>query len=131
MLNNRENSRIIFLDSIIVLVIVIFGLLMFNNSFRSKTEFKKNPISSYIPVRENIAISNLCGRFQVFQKTWILNKDNFNLLAFNRNPLSEDKKTGIKVSYLQIIRQCSYRIPLFILRYHLFPEEKDEPSHLS
>jgi hypothetical protein len=131
MLNNREHSRIIILDSIIVLVIVFFGLLMYNNSLRSSTKLNRNPISSFIPVIENSAISNLCVRFQVYQKTWILNKDNFNLLAFNRNTLSENNKTDIRVYHLKIIRQNSHKIPQFMLRYHLFPPEPDEPPYLS
>lgn len=131
MLNVREHSRIFSSDLIIVILIFFFGLLICNNSNRITTDLKRNPISSYMSVSENSAISSLCSRFQVFQKTWVLNKDNFNLLAFNRNPLSENKKTGIKVFHLRIIRQNSNKIPQFILRYHLFPSEMDEPPLLS
>ena len=89
------------------------------------------PVSSFVSVSENNAISAQFIRLQVFQKTWISNKDNFELLAFNRNPLSEDKKTGIRITYLQNIRQNLHRIPQFIFRYHLFPAEMEEPPLLS
>lgn len=131
MLYTGKNIRIINFDSIIVILILFFGLLIYSNSSQSTTERKRNPVSTYVSVSENSAVSSSCIRLQVFQKTWISNKDNFNLLAFNRNQVSENKKTGIKVSHLQTIRESSHKIPLFILRYHLFPPETDEPPHLS
>jgi hypothetical protein len=131
MLNTRENIRIINFDSIILLSILFFGLLIYNNPVRNSTKLNRNPVSTFMSVSENSAVSSACIRLQIFQKTWISNKDNFNLLAFNRNPLSENKKTGIKISQLQNLRRNSYRIPLFIFRYHLFPAEMDEPPLLS
>ncbi|MGA2405938.1 MAG: hypothetical protein ABSF81_04205 [Bacteroidales bacterium] len=131
MLNTRENIRIINFDSIILLSILFFGLLIYNNPVRNSTKLNRNPVSTFMSVSENSAVSSTCIRLQIFQKTWISNKDNFNLLAFNRNPLSENKKTGIKISQLQNLRRNSYRIPLFIFRYHLFPVEMDEPPLLS
>jgi hypothetical protein len=131
MSDTRENIRIVHFDSIIVIAIVFLGLLVYNNSFKNTTGQNRIPVSTYISVSENYAVCCPCIRLQVFQKTWISNKDNFNLLAFNRNLLSENKKAGIKVSHLQIIRQSSHIIPQFILRYHLFPAEMDEPPHLS
>jgi len=131
MLNTRENIRNFHFDTIIILVIVFFGLLFYNNSFRSTNELERKPVSTYIAVSDNNSIAGPCIRLQVFQKTWISNKDNFNLLAFNNNPLSENRKTNLKVYHLLIIRQNSYKIAQFILRYHLFPAEMDEPPHLS
>jgi hypothetical protein len=131
MLNTRENIRIINFDSIILLSILFFGLLIYNNPVRNSTKLNRNPVSTFMSVSENSAVSSACIRLQIFQKTWISNKDNFNLLAFNRNPLLENKKTGIKISQLQNLRRNSYRIPLFIFRYHLFPAEMDEPPLLS
>jgi hypothetical protein len=131
MLNARGNIRISHFDSFIVIAIVFFGLLIYNNSFRNSTEQSRKPVSTYISVSDNNAVSSTCVRLQVFQKTWISNKDNFDLLAFNRNPLSENKRTDLKISYLQNISEGILKIPQFILLYHLFPEEKDEPQHLS
>ena len=131
MLSTRENIRNFHFEAIIILAIVFFGLLFYNNSFRNANELKRKPVSTNISVSDNNAVSGPCIRLQVFQKTWISNKDNFNLLAFNRNPLSENRKTNLKVYHLLIIRQNSYKIPQFILRYHLFPAEMDEPPHLS
>ena len=131
MLNTGENIRSFHFEAIIVLVILFFGLLFYNNSFSNTNELKRRPVSTNISVSDNNAVSGPLIRLQVFQKTWISNKDNFKLLAFNRNPLSENKKTGLKVCHLLIISQSSHKIPQFILRYHLFPVEMDEPPHLS
>ena len=131
MLNTRENIRNFHFDAIIILAIVFFGLLFYNNSFRNTNELARKPESTYIAASNNNSITGPCIRLKVFQKTWISNKDNFNLLAFNSNPLSENRKTNLKVYHLLIIRQNSYKLPQFILRYHLFPAEMDEPPHLS
>ena len=131
MLVTRENIRNFHFDAIIILAIVFFGQLFYNNSFSNTNELERKPVSTYIAVSDNNSITAPCLRLQVFQKTWISNKDNFNLLAFNRNPLSENRKTNLKVYHLLIIRQNSYKIPQFILRYHLFPAEMNEPPHLS
>jgi|ERR1035437_4052056 hypothetical protein len=131
MLETRENIRNVHFDAIIILAIVFFGLLFYNNSFSNINEPERKPVSTYIGVSDNNSITGPCIMLQVFQKTWISNKDNYNLLAFNRNPLSENRKTNLKVYNLLIIRQNTCKIPQFILRYHLFPAEMDEPSHLS
>jgi hypothetical protein len=122
---NRENNHILPFGAIIVLSLLFFVLLIFNNT-SGKAPFQKSaPVSMYISINDNTAISTPSIRVQVFQKTWILNNDNFNLLAFNRNPLLENKKERLKVSQYQFIRQSSNKVPQFILRYHLFPLETD------
>jgi len=131
MVNTRLNIRIINFDAVFVILILLFGILIYGNSVRNTIDTGKKPVSSFVAVSENNAISAQFIRFQVFQKTYISNKDHFNILAFNRNPLYESKKASLTVSHLQIIRQSSHKIPQFILRYHLFPSEMDEPPVLS
>ncbi|MGC1389652.1 MAG: hypothetical protein WA816_01310 [Bacteroidales bacterium] len=131
MLNTRKNIRVFNFDSIIVVVIVFFALLIYSNSVGKTTDLKRKPASTFISVSEKNAVFTPIIRLQVFQKTWISNKNHFCLLAFNRNQISENKKTDIKVNHLEILRENSHKIPRFILRYHLFPLEKDEPPILS
>jgi hypothetical protein len=131
MFSPRENIRFVNFDSIVVILILLFGLLVYNNSGRSTADHDRKPVSNIILVSENTAINGSFIRLQVFQKTWISNKDNFDILAFNRNPLSENKKAILKVLYLETIRRSSNRIPQFLIRYHLFPAETDEPPLLS
>jgi hypothetical protein len=131
MLSTRENIRIINFDSIIIVTIVFFGLLIYSNSFIDKTDLNRKPVSTYITVSENNAVSSPCLRLMVFQKTWILNRDNFNLLAFNNSPLSENKKTDLRISHFETLRRSSQNAPGFIPHYHLFPSEPDEFLFLS
>jgi hypothetical protein len=131
MLRSNEHIRICNFDAIIVIAVLVFGLLIFCNSPKNTDGQETKPVSTYKSVSEDNAISGQCVRLQIFQKTWILNKDNFNLLAFNRNPLSENRKTSLKITQLHIIRQSSCKIPHHLLRYHLFPVETDDPPFLS
>jgi hypothetical protein len=131
MFRNRENIRIIPIDAIIILAIVVFGLLIHNNPVKSIPVHKSSPVSYYIAVSESNAVSNPYITLQVFQKTWILNKDNYNILAFNCNPLTESQKTGISIGHFLALRQNLKIIPQFILRYHLFPKEPDAFPYLS
>lgn len=130
MLNSRENIRIINFDAIIVLSILFLGLLIYGNSVKNITELNRKPVSTYFSSIEKSAVLSPSARLKIFQKIWMSNKDNFNLLAFNWNPFSENLKTGIKVSRLLIIRQSSHKIPQFILRYHLFPLEADDLPYI-
>jgi hypothetical protein len=126
MIENRENIRITRLDSVFVLLILFFGLLVFNNSGKVETISKNVPVSAFITVHESSGISNQYIRLQIFERKLTFSKDNFSILAYNINPACEDKKTSIKVIDLQIIRQKVRKIPIFLLRYHLFPVETDE-----
>jgi hypothetical protein len=131
MQNNKENIRIIDLDSIIVLLILFIGLLIYNSSVRNSTDRRGNPVRVNVSVSQNSLVSSPGLRFRIFQKTWVSNKDNFNLLAFNRNPLSEDKKIAQEISHLQNIRKKSIRIPVYIFHNYLFPVENDDVPLLS
>jgi hypothetical protein len=131
MLDTRENIRFVNFDSIFVILILFSGVLVYNNSGRNIADKSHKPISNFISVRENTAVLGTSVQLQVFQKTCISNKDNFDILAFNWNPLSENRKATLKVSNLETKRRSSNKIPQFLLRYHLFPPETDEPPLLS
>lgn len=131
MMNRRENIRLANFDAIIVLAILFFTLLIFSNSSGNTTEKNNKPVTAYLSVSNNNAVSSPFIRLQVFPRTWISNRDNFNLLAFNRNPISDSKKICLKVSQLQIKQENSHKIPQFILLYYLFPDERDVPPLLS
>jgi hypothetical protein len=131
MIDKRDNKRIVHLDAFLVVMILFCSLLIYNNSLKVNDGLKNKPVSASLSVSEKTGITTPCIRIKIFQKEWISNKDNFSLLAFNRNPLSENKKAGIKVFRFHIIRQNSQQTPEFILRYHLFPTESDEFPFLS
>ncbi len=131
MFNAGKNIRIINYDSLIIILILFFGVLIYNNSDSSKSTLKKNPVSYNIRVSESPAISSSCIRLQALQKSWISNKDNFNFSLTSRNQIAENKKTGLKIIRLQTERINSCKFPPFIPGYHLYPSGSDEPPHLS
>lgn len=131
MLNTRENIRIINLNSIILLLIVFFGLLFSSANLRNSPKRCMDSVPVIQTISQSNAVSSPGIRLQIFKQIWVLNKDNFDLLAFNRNPLSDDKKNILKISLLKNLRQNSFRVPLYIFHCHLFPSEIDEPPHLS
>jgi hypothetical protein len=131
MFNAGKNIRIINYDSVIIILILFFGVLIYNNSNSSKSALKKNPVSFNISVSESSAISSSCIHLQALQKSWISNKDNFNFSTTGRNQISENKLTSLKIIRLQTERISSCKIPPFIPGYHLYPSETDEPPHLS
>jgi hypothetical protein len=130
MLDNRQNIRFINPDAIIVLAIAFFGLFINSNSISNTTRTTNHKAPNYVSVSEGTAVYSPGIRIHAFQKTCISNKDNFNILAFNRNPICENRKICVKVARLQIIRENSHKIPQFILRYHLYPPDEDVPPLL-
>lgn len=125
-MNTEKRNRAIFhFDTFVVLVILFFAVLVHYNSSGFTGSAKRAPVTFSISAKDKIAVASPGLRLHVYQKTWILNKDNFDLLAFNRNPLVENSITAIQVSYFQKIRRSLSKVPHFILRYHLFPCQSD------
>lgn len=131
MFRTRENTELINFDAIVIVLVLFLGLLLYSGYSGNSNETRRKPAESTSSFSEYCAINAPVTRLQIYQKTWISNKDNFDLLAFNRNPLQENKKINIKVSELQIIIRSLSEVPQFILRYHLFPREMDELPLLS
>jgi hypothetical protein len=131
MLDNRDNTRIINADSIFLILIVSFGLLIFNSYFNNLSSAKKIPFSPEISIIQKSAIYSPVYRVQVFQKNFISGKDDFFLLSFIMDPLHEDKKVNQKISSLQIIWEKSKNIPFYIFHCHLFPVDRDVVPLLS
>src|SRR5512141_3106824 len=125
MFKNREYIRPVLLDAIIVLSILFLGLMINNNTLKSDPVHRNSPVSAFISVSDKSAVSNAYVKFQVYQKTWILNKDNYNILAFNRNPFTLSLRTEMNINNFLILRQSLNKVLQFIRRYHLFPEETD------
>jgi hypothetical protein len=130
MLDNRQNIRFINPNAIIVLAIVFFGLFINSNAISNTTRTTSHKAPNYVSVSEGTVVYSPGIRIHAFQKTCISNKDNFNILAFNMNPIRENRKTCVKVLSLQLIRDSYQKIPQFILSYHLYPPDEDVPPLL-
>jgi hypothetical protein len=130
MITERTNIRLINLDRVIILFVFLFGLLIYCCSVKESGVTKHTPVSICLTASVSTGITSSGIRLQVFQKESVSNKNHFDLLAFNRNPFYEDKKTDIKILNFKIIRQSSSTIPVFIRVCHLSPVETDEPPLL-
>jgi hypothetical protein len=131
MFRNRQNSILTNFDAVIIVLIIFLCLMFYTNYSGNVNETRRKPVETSTAFTECCALNAPIERLQVYQKTWISNKDNYSLLAFNRSPLSENKKTDMRVVQLQTIRQGLSPVPQFILRYHIFPREMDDPPLLS
>lgn len=126
MASRVENIRLGNIRTIIILLIVCLGLLSLKNYSQERNSVKK-PVPVNISLSENNAISTTEIKVQIYQKWWIANKDNYKILAFNRNPLSENRITNIRISYLDKLRQSFLIEYQSIHRYHLFRTDTDDP----
>jgi len=131
MINSKENINGINFISLIMLLILALGLLIFHEGSDKSTENHRIPASTYISLDQCSAVPGPGIRLEVFQKIWIINKDHFDLLAFNRNPLSDSKKTNLRIIFLRNIRKETNRIPVYIFHHNPFSADKDEPPLLS
>ncbi len=127
MLKNRENIRILNVDLIIVLIF-IFGFLIYGKSLGNPAETKNNPYPFYYTVHQDCAINTPAIRLRIFYELSGSGRESFNSPVLSQNTLTSNRTIALKVTDLQMLRQNYISIPSFILRYHLFPDEKDEPS---
>jgi hypothetical protein len=131
MLDKRENTRIINLDSILLMLILSLGLLIYHNTYNNNSDRNKNSAATESSVNQNSATFCSGIRLQTFQKIRISNIEIFKIFSFARIQFLENRKVDQKISLLQNIRIKTERIPISIFRYHLFPAEKDELPLLS
>jgi hypothetical protein len=119
--SNRSGS----LYYVIVIVILGFFLLGLNQSHNEGNTVKK-PVPYSISVAGYNALPGPVIKVQFLQKNWIVNKDSFKLLAFNRNPLFTSKRAELIISYFSKERLSFLKRPPAILIYHLFQSETDD-----
>jgi hypothetical protein len=118
-------------DSIVILVIVFFALLIYNNSSHRSVADSKKPVSNLVTVNDNIVSDGPAVQFHIYKKIRSLNINPFFSTSLKQDMYCESKIISHKVFRIQLLRLNSIDIPQFLLRYHFFPSEKDEPPLLS
>jgi hypothetical protein len=126
-----ENIRIVNLDSFILMLIMVLGLLVYNSTDTNHTDRNKNLASTEISLSQSSATFCSGIQLQVLQKTWISFKDSFKLLSYSSKQYMENKKAEQKISLIQTIRENTKSIPILSTRFHLFPSESDDLPILS
>lgn len=131
MVHNTENRRIFNFDWLPVILVLFLGLLIYRSLPENNSPRPKNSPVVFISASDQNAVSNSSERLHVYQKTWISNKDNFNILAFNRNPVTENRMTDLKINSLQLKVKKFKGVYLIYFPQHLFSSETDDPLDFS
>jgi hypothetical protein len=131
MLDQKDNIRFNNIESILLLLIVSLGLLIYVNSKSYLPERNISSLTTDASINKNIAVFFSCATLKFFEKTLVTIKCSFKLLSPDKNLLFENRKIDIKISLLQNIQQNIDIIPSFIFYHHLFPIENDDFPILS
>lgn len=131
MLNNGRHSKNLDYASLLLVVIFSFGLLLFTNSTDNHSGSSKRSNQTQISLSQSSACITSGINFQYLQKSWISNKDNFELLSFGKTQFLDNKKADQKILLQENIRKNSINIPIIILQHHLFTSPPDDPTILS
>lgn len=131
MLNNKENIRIVNLTSILLMLLLSFGLLVFGNSFHaSSIKKEKIPTGEILISKPDAAISSGI-KIDIYQKNQTPNEGNFRLISFVRNQYFENKIVNNRITLLQYNWEKRVKIRSSLHLLLLFQPEKDEIPLLS
>jgi hypothetical protein len=132
MFNDRENIRPVNYDSFMIILVVFLGFLLQSSSFRSEPDdFNCKHVPALLSAGDICAVSNPEIHLPVMPKSLMSVRENYYPAVTGRNPVADNKTTDIKIFLLQVRRHNIPGVPQYLIRYHLFPSEKDEPYHLS
>ena len=131
MSGSRENIRILNLNSLLLMFILTFGLLIFYNSLDApcNKNNKSTPAEILISKADATIFSGI--RFDIFQRNWIPNEGNFRLISFARNQYFENRTVDHRIALLKYNWQKSIKIQSSFHLFQLFQPEKDEIPLLS
>lgn len=131
MLSSRENIRILNVNSLLLMFILTFGLLIFYDSLdtTSNKNNKSTPAEILISKADATIFPGI--RFDIFQRNWIPNEGNFRLISFARNQYFENRAVDHRITLLQYNWQKRIKIQSSFHLFQLFQPEKDEIPLLS
>ena len=131
MFDQKDIIRFNNAGSILLLLFVSLGLLIYSNSKSNLPERNISSLTTDASINNNIAVFFSGTAFKFFEKTFVMIKCDFKLVSFNNNLFLENRKIDIKISLLQNIQQNIDRIPVLIFCHHLFPIGDDDFPDLS
>lgn len=117
--------------TILVLFVMLFLCTGFLNHSRNKLTMKKPAGEISYQISSEPAVSAYAPRIDVFPKVWIVNNDNFNPLAFNRNQFLMDRKASVILSSLTSLINQIPQIPVIHIDIHNFARGDGEPPLIS
>lgn len=131
MFKTKGDSRAIHFDSILLILILFFGLSIFQNTDYNKSTPNGKPVPVEISILQSNATLSTGIQLHYFRKSWISNKDNFRLLTFIQTQFLDNRKVNQKIYLLNKVRKKSPGFLILLIHYHLFPQENSELPVLS
>ena len=131
MIRSGSDKSIIRLSSIIWVLVLTFGLLIFNTADSHKSDGGRKSAPVEFSLDNSSATVSTGIQYYHFQKTWIPNKDNFRLLTFSQANFLDNNKAAQKILLLDRIRKKFIGFAILRISYKLLPGKSDEVPILS
>jgi hypothetical protein len=131
MFRKGANIRIAVAESVLWLLLLTLGLMIYNNLNNNSSERGKEPIRAESIINQSSA--TIIQGFQIldFHKNWIPNKDNFKLLGFTDIQFVETRKAVQRIFHFQSVYRKTKVISVSSSHLHLFPDERDDLPSVS
>ena len=131
MIRTRVDNNTLHLDSILLILFLFFGLVVFQKTDYNKFDCNSHSTQTEITkIRNNAAVSTGIQYYH-FQKTWIPNKDKFKILSFDKSQFLDSKEVDQRILISEEIFIKYIRLPFSFNLHLLFPHESDEIPILS
>ncbi len=126
-----KDPRTSHIDSVYLILILFFGILVFPGPDFNRSGHSSHTDQNELSVLKSGGTILPLIRLDNLQQIWILNKDNFRLLSFDKIQFTDNKKTTQGICVLDRIRNESGPFQIFYLRSHPLLTERDEIPVLS
>jgi hypothetical protein len=131
MLNQKENIRNRILDTILVVLFLLFVLSLSNNPDNHTAKNNKPDISNEIVVSQSNAVIYSGITLKIQPKSWISGIKYPCSINPDKKIISENKKTDHQISIQKDSIAYECKVPIFFFHYHFFATEKDDLPFLS
>jgi hypothetical protein len=127
----KQNIKSFNPDSILFIVILVLGMLIWHNSGNSNSALNKNASPSEISILQNSATIIPAIKLDLFQNSRTIDRVLPDLLPYKNNLFTENRLTDQKISLLLKTLNTTERVPILFFRYLLLPSERDDLPPLS
>jgi hypothetical protein len=131
MIRARADNSTLHLNSILLILFLFFGLVVFQKADYNKFDSNSHSTSVEISIIKNNATVSTGIQYYHYQKTWIPNKDKFKILSFDKSQFLDSKEVDQRILISEEILKKYIRLPFSFNLHLLFPHESDEIPILS
>jgi hypothetical protein len=131
MIITRVDIKTLSIDSILLILLLLSGLVVYHKTDYNKHDFKSTTTTTEISIINNNGTTSAGNQDYLFQKIWIPNSGNFKILSFNRSQFLESKEVDQKILRSEKIQEKYIRVPISFNIHPIFPHESNEIPILS